>query len=121
MQMKITFVGTVWQYPGPGGWFFVTLPEKSRKIVRDSTAGDARPWGAVPVVAAVGASEWSTSLFPDRKIGSYLLPIKAVVRKLEGVRKGGRIQVTLEWKGASKNRRAIKRKRHANRAASARG
>ena len=38
---------------------------------------------------------WRTSLFPDRSGGSYLLPVKAAVRKAVGAGVGDRIIVRL--------------------------
>ena len=35
-------------------------------------------WGMIPVQARIGATAWTTSLFP--KDGSYLVPIKTRVR-----------------------------------------
>jgi hypothetical protein len=33
----------------------------------------------------IGATVWQTSLFPDSKNKSYVLPIKAAVRKAENI------------------------------------
>jgi len=78
----------VWQYPGAGGWHFVTLPEEVsaelRFLARDST----KPWGSVKIVATLGTSNWSTSLFPDKKSGRYLLPLKSEIRKKENIGAG---------------------------------
>jgi len=40
-------------------------------------------WGMIPVSVAMGATEWTTSLWP--KDGGYIVPLKADVRKAEGV------------------------------------
>jgi len=44
----------------------------------------------------VGGSTWSTSVFPDTKRGSYLLPVKKAVRTAEGVGDGDDVDVSLE-------------------------
>lgn len=54
------------------------------------------PFGALPVRAAIGRAHWRTSIFPDRKAGAYLLPIKAEVRKTAGIGAGDRVRIRLE-------------------------
>jgi hypothetical protein len=50
-------------------------------------------WGVVPVTATIGAVTFRTSLFP--KDDTYLLPIKAAVRKATGVTAGDTIDVLM--------------------------
>jgi len=54
-------------------------------------------WGYVCVNAAIGKTEWSTTLFPA-KGGIYMIAVKAVVRKKEKIEPGDvvRIKVTPE-------------------------
>jgi hypothetical protein len=47
----------------------------------------------IPVTARIGATRWSTSLFP--KDGRYLVPVKAGVRKAEGLDVGDVVAVRL--------------------------
>jgi hypothetical protein len=75
----------VWLYPGVGGWHFVTLPKKQSRIIRNTFGFLKRGWGSLPVVATIGKTEWNTSIFPDSKSGSYLLPLKAAVLKSEDI------------------------------------
>ena len=53
-------------------------------------------FGAVRVRVTVGATTWSTSVFPDSKQGSYVLPVKKAVRVAEGLDDGDDVEVTLE-------------------------
>ncbi len=46
-----------------------------------------RGWGSLPVIVAMGKTTWKTSIFPDKKAGAYLLPLKAEVRKKRGNRR----------------------------------
>jgi Domain of unknown function (DUF1905) len=50
-------------------------------------------WGMIPVTARIGATRWTTSLFP--KDGRYIVPVKAVVRKAEGLDVGDTVTVRL--------------------------
>ena len=43
-----------------------------------------------------GKTTWKTSIFPDKKSGTYLLPLKADVRRREGIGAGDRITSSLE-------------------------
>lgn len=76
-------------------WTFVTLPEDVSEEVRELSA-PARGFGAVKVRVGVGGSNWSTSVFPDKASGCYVLPIKAAVRKKENVAPGDVLEVTIE-------------------------
>lgn len=93
--------GRIWLYPGKGGWHFVTLPRKPAAEIK-SLLGHNRGWGAVPVHVRIGRTEWATSIFPDRKSGSYLLAIKAEVRRSEDIAEGDTISAIVsvalpEW------------------------
>jgi hypothetical protein len=55
-----------------------------------------RGWGSFPVIVTVGATNWKTSIFPDKKTGEYLLPLKAGVRKKEGIVADNTISLLLE-------------------------
>lgn len=55
-----------------------------------------RGWGSLPVMATIGKTTWKTSIFPDKKRGAYLLPIKAEVRKKEEIEKDDMVALLLE-------------------------
>lgn len=58
-----------------------------------------RAFGSVPVQVTVGRSTWATSLFADAKSASYLLPIKAEIRRRAGLGDGDIATLTLEIPG----------------------
>ena len=45
-------------------------------------------FGSVRVQATIGQTTWATSIFPDTKSSSYLLPVKAAVRREAGIEEG---------------------------------
>jgi lipopolysaccharide export system protein LptA len=51
------------------------------------------------VKATTGATTWETSIFPDSKRDTYLLPLKAKVRQKEGIAEGSRVTVTVKTIG----------------------
>ena len=48
------------------------------------------------VRATVGATTWTTSVFPDASRGAYVLPVKKAVRHAEGLGEGDPADVVLE-------------------------
>lgn len=50
-----------------------------------------RGWSSYPVEVQIGKTKWYTSIFYDKKAGTYLLPIKATVRKKENIYVGDKI------------------------------
>ncbi|MFG2011308.1 DUF1905 domain-containing protein [Micromonospora sp. NPDC048868] len=57
------------------------------------SAGVSYGWGMIPVAARIGKTGWSTSLFP--KDGRYIVPVKAAVRRAEGLAVGDTVTVRL--------------------------
>lgn len=84
----------VWIYPGFSGWHFVPVPKVVSARIRKTFAGLGRGFGSLPVVVTVGKTTWHTSIFPDSKTGTYLLALKAEVRKKEHVREGQTISLS---------------------------
>jgi hypothetical protein len=74
----------------------VTFPERIADEIRVRYAGAHRTFGSVPVRATLGATTWTTSVFADTKSSSYLLPVKAAVRRREQVEDGDTATVALE-------------------------
>lgn len=72
-------------YPGEGGWRFLALPKKQGQEIKETFGAYARGWGSLPVSVTIGKTTWHTSIFPDKKSGSYLLPLKAQIRKVEEI------------------------------------
>jgi hypothetical protein len=84
MKKHYTFSSKVWLYPGMSGWHFIGVPKVESAAIKSSVKVKAG-FGSVPVEVQVGKQVWTTSIFPDKKSGQYLLPLKAVVRKREGI------------------------------------
>ena len=82
-QFKIK--SKVWLYSGMAGWHFVTLPKKESNEITRVFGGLKKGWGSLPVIVTIGNTSWKTSIFPDKKAGAYLLPLKAAIRKNEKI------------------------------------
>lgn len=91
--MEHRFSAPLWVYPGEAGWRFVTVAPE----VADDIEATAEPggFGSVRVRVTVGNTTWETSLFPSKAEESYVLPVKAPVRKAEGLNDGDLLDVRL--------------------------
>jgi hypothetical protein len=91
-----TFTGELWEHDpdGAGSWHFITLP---LDVADDLLAevGPRRGFGSVRVEARIGETTWRTSLFPDARSSSLVLPVKRKVRHDERLRPGSSCRVTL--------------------------
>ncbi len=97
MRSTIFKIGSrVWLYPGMSGWRFASIPKKQSKEIKDQFGSLRRGWGSLPVLVTIGKTSWKTSIFPDGKSGTYLLPLKAEIRRKEGIEEGDKIQFVLE-------------------------
>lgn len=85
----------VFLYPGMAGWHFLTVPKKESTEIKENFGKNAKGWGSLPVLITLGKTSWETSIFPDKKSGSYLLPLKAAVRKKEDVMSDDIVQFTI--------------------------
>ena len=86
MKTKFAFIAELWIYPGMvGNWHFISLPKKDADAIKKAFGTHARGWGSLRVEARIRKSVWKTSIFPDKKSGTYLLPVKAEVRKREAI------------------------------------
>ena len=90
------FSAPLWQYPGADGWHFVSVPAEISDDITDITDHIRRGFGSVRVAATVGSTTWQTSIFPDRKTGTYLLPMKKAVRTAEHLLTGADVEAQLE-------------------------
>ncbi len=78
LHVEFTFKGKLWYWRGPSPFHFISIPDKQSKAIKEIASGVTYGWGAIPVVATIGQTEFTTSIFP--KDGLYIVPIKNVVR-----------------------------------------
>jgi hypothetical protein len=93
-----SFEAELWRWQPDSGWHFVTLPTDVADEIDDEVP-DKGGFGSVRVVVTVGATTWSTSVFPDAKRGSFVLPVKQQVRRANDVEEGDRVGVRLRLEG----------------------
>lgn len=77
-------------------WHFLGLSKKESAEIKEKFSKPKKGFGLIPVEVKLGASVWKTSIFPDSKSGTYLLPLKASVRKAEDVFDGDEVRFSIE-------------------------
>ena len=82
-------------------WHFLTIEGEAAEaihalaLMRRLEGGRRRGWGSMKVAAQIGDTSWQSSIFPEKASGGWLLPVKASVRKAEGLVAGDVVSVTV--------------------------
>lgn len=93
--MNFRFRTRLWLHEGVAAWHFVTLPTEISGVIL-GIGQPPRGFGAIRVKATIGRTRWDTSIFPDSKSGSYVLPIKKQVRLSERLSKDDLVDVVID-------------------------
>ena len=87
----------VWLYPGETSvWHFIHVDKKYAEELKKKHGQVRRGFGSIPVVETIGKTNWKTSIFPDRRLGTYLLPLKLKVRQTEDFSAGDTITFSVQ-------------------------
>ncbi len=102
MSERLDHIGPLWRWTGGNGgaWHFLTIDGDAGEALTgtalmrrmERTIGG---FGSLKVTARIGDTTVRTSLFPSKERG-WLLPVKASVRRAEGICEGDEVAVTLE-------------------------
>jgi hypothetical protein len=100
----IQFSAPLWLWSGESAsWHFITVPEEHCADIRLHGLAHRGGFGSVKVEVSIHvpstssgqAITWRTSVFPQ-KAGTYLLPVKAEVRRQVDIAAGDHVTVALE-------------------------
>lgn len=102
MNEAVAISGPLWRWTAGNGvsWFFVTVDGAAGEDLSAAEAmqrlelGGKRGFRSLKVEVRVGATTWQTSCFPQNE-GGWLLPVKAQVRKAEGLAEGEMVNAQL--------------------------
>ncbi|HWI03928.1 MAG TPA: DUF1905 domain-containing protein [Acidimicrobiales bacterium] len=94
-RSRFSFTAEVWEHEGPVAWHFVSLPEEVADEIDATFGHQAKGFGSQRVEVTIGKTRWNTSIFPDRKRGTYLLPVKKEVRVSEQLAAGASAAIDL--------------------------
>lgn len=93
-EEQFAFSGPVIEWRGPAPFLFLEVPTDVSDEIKVAARG-LEYWGQVAVEARIGHTDFRTALFP--KDGRYLLPLKAVVRRAEGIELGEHLSASLRF------------------------
>ncbi len=93
MTTSLTCTGPVWRHSGEQGWHFLTVSGAAADDIR--ARGAKGGFGSVRVRVELGESRWATSVFPEAGGATYVLPLRAEIRRREGLEDGDVITVRL--------------------------
>lgn len=103
-SVEVTTALWIWTSPeAPASWHFLTIDGEAAESIRATAlmrrleGRQKRGWGSIRVAATIGDTNWQTSVFPSKESGGYLLPVKAAIRKAEGLTAGDAITVRVEY------------------------
>ena len=91
--MNLEFSGEIIHWRGPAPFHFVITPEPVSAAIESVASLVTYGWGAIPVEARLGDTEFRTALFP--KDEHYYVPLKAAVRRAEQVDLGDVVTICL--------------------------
>lgn len=91
--LRFKFDATLIEWRGPAPFVFAPMPAKQAEELRQISNRVSYGWGCIPVEAKVDGVTYTSSLFP--RDGTYLLPIKVVVRRKTNVTVGDKVAVDM--------------------------
>jgi hypothetical protein len=91
--MNIEFSGPIWYWRGPAPWYFVTIPPEQSDAIKAISRMVTYGWGCILVRVSIGRTAYTTWIFP--KDDRYIVPVKASVRKAEGLSEGDVVEMRL--------------------------
>ena len=77
------------------GWHFVSFPKDLAKEIRGNHKWQEEGWGRMKAIVKLGGSEWKTSIWFDTKHDTYLLPLKAEIRRKEKIILDKDVEITI--------------------------
>ena len=90
---RFSFEAEIIYWRGPSPFFYAPIPKHHGAEIRTLSRHFTYGWGVIPVEADIGGVVFKTSLFP--KDETYLLPIKAEVRRKADITAGDLISVEM--------------------------
>jgi hypothetical protein len=94
LAVVLDFGAEVIYWRGPAPFVYVPVPEDISEEIKSISSLVTYGWGCIPVTVQIGKTRFTTSLFPRK--GVYMVPVKMVVQKAEGVKVGDFVNVRLE-------------------------
>ncbi|KKB11805.1 hypothetical protein VE25_10560 [Devosia geojensis] len=97
-MLELGFEAEVIYWRGPAPFFYAPVPAEHAGDIRRVSKLVSYGWGMIPVTATIGGVAFYTALFP--KDDTYLLPLKADVRRKSNVTVGDVISIEMKIQSA---------------------
>ena len=94
-SLSITFTAEVIHWRGPAPYFYLVVPKKYVKAIKELSPVISFGWGMIPADCQSNGHEFYTALFP--KDDTYYLPLRKDIRKKLGVELGDTVKVTANF------------------------
>lgn len=94
-KIRYEFTSPTRKYPSTNGWVLVSLPMDFSKEIRTNLKWQEEGWGRLKAKAKIGNTEWDTAIWFDTKHKTYLLPLKADIRKKEKIELNKEVKVVV--------------------------
>jgi hypothetical protein len=91
--VEFEFEAEIIHWRGPSPFHFIAVPDEPSAAIESVKSLVTYGWGAIPVTARIGGTDFTTSLFPKGEF--YLVPVKDAVRKAEHLSLGDVVTVTI--------------------------
>lgn len=95
MTSEFSFEAELYEWDGPAAWVFAALPADLADVIDEVHGEHSRGFGSLRVEVGIGEVVWRTSIFPDSKAGTFLLPVKKDIRRKAGVDVGDVVEIDL--------------------------
>lgn len=92
-ELIVSFSSEVIYWRGPAPFYFLRVPSKDAASIKEIANLVTYGWGVIPCDVTVDSTEFYTALFP--KDGSYLVPLKKVVREDLKIDEGDSVKATI--------------------------
>jgi hypothetical protein len=92
-ELVVSFMAEVIYWRGPSPFFFLRVPDVDATAINNISRQVSYGWGVIPSDVIIGSIEFYTALIP--KDGSYLVPLKKVVREATKIDLGSKVKVEI--------------------------
>ena len=95
LTYRFTSEMVIWTPKKGAAWHFIPVPKDDADHMRFFAAHLVRGFKSLKVNVTIGETSLRTSVFPSTDRGTYILPIKKLVRDREGLAAGDDVEVKL--------------------------
>ena len=95
LTYRFTSEMVIWTPKKGAAWHFIPVPKDDADHMRFFAAHLVRGFKSLKVNVTIGETSWRTSVFTSTDRGTYILPIKKLVRDREGLAAGYYVEVKL--------------------------